>query len=188
MVGNQDSLTESGSMKIIFSFLLWVFLFAFAGENVFAQHGKLTVILLRHAEKDLSEGADNPNPELSAEGKLRAERLVKIVNKYQPDAIYSTDYIRTRATVRPLARSKRMMTQIYDPGNLKRMRDLILSGKVKRLVVVGHNNTTPGLANLIIGQEKYKKLAESEYDKIWIIKIKKNKTKTHKIKDKVIEY
>ncbi|MDQ3750623.1 MAG: histidine phosphatase family protein [Acidobacteriota bacterium] len=175
-------------MKIIFSFLLGLFLLAFADGSVFAQHRKLTAILLRHAEKDVSEGADTANPELSAAGNLRAQKLVEIINKYQPDAIYSTDYIRTRATVRPLARRRRMMTQIYDPRNLNQMHDLILSGKIKRIVVVGHSNTTPALANLLMKQDKYKNLAESEYDKIWVIKIKKNKTKPNKIKEKVITY
>ena len=175
-------------MKITVSFLLGLFLFAFAGSNLFAQHRKLTVILLRHAEKDISENADTANPELSAEGKLRAQRLIKIINKYNPDVIYSTNYTRTRATVMPLARSRRAMIFIYDPQNLNQMVDLIMSGKLKRIVVVGHSNTTPTLANLLIKQDKYKTLAESEYDKIWVIKIKKNKRKPNKIRDKVITY
>ncbi len=175
-------------MKILLSILLALFLFTLANNNLFAQHRKLTVILLRHAEKDISEGADTANPELSAEGNLRAQKLVEIINKYQPDAIYSSNYLRTRATVRPLARKRRMMTQIYDPRNLNQMHYLIVSGKIKRIVVVGHSNTTPELANLLIKQNKYKNLAESEYDKIWIIKIKRNNTKPNKIKDKIIEY
>jgi len=175
-------------MKIIVSFLLGLFLLGFAGSDIFAQHRKLTVILLRHAEKDLSD-ADDPNPGLSAEGKLRAQRLIQVIGKYEPDAIYSTNYIRTRATVAPLAQTRRMMYQFYDPRNLNQMRDLILSGKIKRIVVVGHNNTTPVLANLLVKQDKYKNLAESEYDKIWVIRIKRNKTKPNKIREeKVIVY
>ena len=81
------------------------------------------------------------------------------------------------------------MIQIYDPRNLNQMNDLILSGKIKRIVVVGHNNTTPVLANLLIKQDKYKNLDESEYDKIWVIRIKRNKTKPNKIREeKVIVY
>ncbi|MCA1623668.1 MAG: histidine phosphatase family protein [Acidobacteria bacterium] len=175
-------------MKIIVSLSLGLLLFTFAGSSVLAQHRKLTVILLRHAEKDVSEEADTANPGLSAEGKLRAQRLVKIINKYNPDAIYSTNYIRTRATVMPLARSRRAMIFIYDPRNLNQMVDLIMSGKLKRIVVVGHSNTTPELANLLIKQDKYKTLDESEYDKIWVIKIKRNKRKPNKIREKVITY
>ena len=81
-----------------------------------------------------------------------------------------------------------MMTQIYDPRNLNQMHDLIVSGKIKRIVVVGHSDTTPALANLLVKQDKYKNLAGSEYDKIWIIKIKRNKTKPNKMREKVITY
>lgn len=174
-------------MKIFVSILLGLLLFTFSSGNLFAQYKKLTVILLRHAEKDLSI-TDDPNPELSPAGKLRAQNLIKAIDKYHPDAIYSSNYIRTRSTVTPLARRKSMMIQIYDPRNLNQMKDLILSGKIKRIVVVGHNNTTPALANLLINQDKYKTLAENEYDKIWVIKIKRKKTKPNKIRDKVIEY
>ncbi len=94
-----------------------------------------------------------------------------------------------KATAAPLARRRNMMIQIYDPRNLNQMNDLILSGKIKRIVVVGHNNTTPVLANLLIKQDKYKNLDESEYDKIWVIRIKRNKTKPNKIREeKVIVY
>jgi len=175
-------------MKIFASFVLGLFLFTFAGGNVFAQYRKLTVILLRHAEKDISEDADTANPELSAGGKLRAQRLIKEIDKYKPDAIFSSQFIRTRATVMPLARSRRMMIQLYDYKNLDEIAALVMSGKMKRIVIVGHNSTTPALVNLLVGKDKYKALAESEYDKIWVVKIKKNKTKPNKIREKIIVY
>ncbi len=175
-------------MKLIFSILFALLIFVSTTDNLFAQYRKLTVILMRHAEKDISEEADTANPELSAAGKSRAEKLVALAGKYQPDAIYSTDYIRTRSTVRPLARRRRMMTQIYDPRNLSQMRDLILSGKVKRLVVVGHNNTTPALVNMLLGEDKYKMLPESEYSKIWVVKIKRNKKKPNQVKETQMTY
>jgi len=174
-------------MKILAFLFFGSFLFTLTGSDAFAQYRKLTVILLRHAEKDLTE-PDAPNPELTAAGKQRAEKLVSVVNKYQPDAIYSSDYIRTRETVRPLARKNRAMTLIYDPRNLGQMRDLILSGKYKRVVVVGHNNTTPALVNMLIDREKYEKLPETEYGKIWVVKIRKNEKKPNKTTDRVIEY
>lgn len=174
-------------MKTIIFLFCGLLFFTLFGGSAFAQHRKLTVILLRHAEKDLTD-PDAPNPELSAAGKIRAEKLVAVINKYQPDAIYSSDYIRTRSTVRPLARKNRALTVIYDPRNLNQMRDLILSGKYKRIVVVGHNNTTPALVNALINQEKYEKLPETEYTKIWIVKIKRNKNKPNKTSEKIITY
>lgn len=175
-------------MKTFVSLLFGLSLFTFAGESGFAQHKKLTVILVRHAEKDVSENADTVNPDLSAEGKLRAQKLVEIVEKYNPDAIYSTNLLRTRSTARPLASEEGRMISIYDPRNLNQFAELLTSGKLKRIVVVGHSNTTPALANLLVKQDKYKSLDESVYNKIWIIKIKRNKKKPHQVTDKIIEY
>jgi broad specificity phosphatase PhoE len=88
-------------MKIIATFLLGFFLLTFASTSSFAQHKKLTIILLRHAEKDISPSADKVNPDLTPEGKQRAQNLVKKINKYKATAIYSSDYIRTKLTVAP---------------------------------------------------------------------------------------
>ncbi len=175
-------------MKIPISILLGLFLFTFASGNVFAQYKKITVILMRHAEKDVSEEADTADPELSEAGKLRAEKLAEIAKKYKPEIIYSTNYIRTKATVAPLASDLRAMTFIYDPKNLGEMYDFIMSGKYKKIVIVGHNTTTPALANLLMKEERYKRLGENEYDKIFVVKIKKNKKKPDKIREKIITY
>lgn len=176
-------------MKITITLLTGLlFLMLASGSSAFAQHRNLTVILLRHAEKDASPNADKINPELSPDGKLRAQKLVKVTRKYKPDAVFSSDFIRTRDTSAPLAAQRRLTVQIYNHRNIQELADLIMSGKIKRLVVVGHNTTTPALVNLLIGQEKYKALGENEYDKIFVVKIKKKKSKPNKIKEKVITY
>ncbi len=172
-------------MKIIASLLFGLLLSTFAGENLYAQN--ITIILLRHAEKDVSASANKADPELTAEGERRAERLVETVKKYKPEQIFSTIFKRARATVAPLAENLnpdyRLQIQFYDYAELEELAGRLLKLKVKSVVVVGHNTTTPELANLLIKQDKYKPLDDSEYNKIWIIKIKKNK-----IEAKVIEY
>lgn len=168
-------------MKIIFSLLLAFFLFTAAGINLFAQK-TVTVILMRHAEKDTSD-PKNTDPELSAEGKLRAQKLMKKIKGYRPKVIYSSNFIRTKATVTPLAEKRKIPIEIYDHRKLEDLIPLLMNSKAKKFVVVGHNTTTPALANLLIKQNKYEALPESVYNKIWIIKIKKNK-----IIEKVIEY
>lgn len=175
-------------MKIYISLLLGLFLFA--SGNLFAQHREITVILLRHAEKNQAEEEHTLDPNLSEEGKARAEKLVGVIGGYDPDAIFSSAFKRTRGTVAPLASrgELRMMAQYYDHRNLKQIAELVLQGKYKSVVIAGHNTTTPALANLLIGQEKYKPLAESEYDKIWIIKIKRKKNKPSVVEEKVIQY
>lgn len=178
-------------MKTIF-FLLSIFLLAATGANLFAQSGKITIILLRHAEKDLSNGADKYDPNLSAEGRGRAERLVETLKKYEPDLIYSTNYKRTRATVLPLAETVnaryRIPIRIYDFDKLEAFAAELLNSNARTIVVVGHTTTTPETANLLTKQEKYKPLDETEYDKIWIVKIRRNKRKPNKIETKIIKY
>jgi 2,3-bisphosphoglycerate-dependent phosphoglycerate mutase len=174
-------------MKIFILFFLSLFLFALTTNDAFAQKKEMTIILLRHGEKDLSDDLNDPDPELSAQGLERARRLVGTIKKYKPAAIYSSNFKRTRATVTPLAEQinprYRTMIQIYDPKNLNELINRMMASGVKSIVVAGHNTTTPALANLLLKENKYKSLAETEYDKIWIIKIKKGK-----IKDAVILY
>ncbi len=185
------TLFKFDNMKIIVSLFLGLLLVTFAGENLYAQD--ITFILLRHAEKDISASANKADPELTAEGQKRAERLVGTVKKYKPQQIFSTIFKRARATVTPLAENLnpdyRLQLQFYDYAELEKLAERLLKLNVKTVVVVGHNTTTPELANLLIKQDKYKALNDSEYDKIWIIKIKRNKSKPSKIKeDKVIVY
>jgi phosphohistidine phosphatase SixA len=113
--------------------------------------------------------------------------LIGTVGKYKPQQIFSTIFKRSRDTAAPLAENLntdyRLQTQFYDYAELKNLAERLLKLNAKTVVVVGHSNTTPELANLLIKQDKYKALDDSEYGKVWIIKIKKNK-----VEDTVIDY
>lgn len=127
-----------------------------------------TIILVRHAEKvDASQ-----DPELSAEGKQRAERLAKIIKKYKPGAVYSTDFKRTRDTVAPIAARQKLEIQKYDARKPAELIDAIMKSKTKRFLISGHSNTIPGLANLLGKKELFKNLDDAEYGAIWIVRIK----------------
>ncbi|MBX7170707.1 MAG: histidine phosphatase family protein [Pyrinomonadaceae bacterium] len=166
-------------MKVILFSLL---LFAFANIN-FAQDK--IFILMRHAEKDVSPTADKANPNLTEAGKKRAEKLLEVVKKYRPDEIFSTNFIRTRDTVTPSAINLydkyRLQIQIYDHTELDELAKNLLASKSKTFVIVGHNTTTPMLANILAKEDKFNALDESEYDKIFIIKIKKKQITSEKI-------
>ena len=139
-----------------------------------------TIIIVRHAEKADS----SQDPELSAEGKRRAERLAKIIKKYKPGAIYSTNFKRTRDTAYPLAARRKLQVQTYDPGQHAELIDSIMKSKTKRFLVVGHSNTVPGLANLLGKKELFKNLVDTEYGAIWIVRIKDGQVR----KTEVIPY
>ncbi len=140
------------------------------GSAAIAQ--KKTIILVRHAEKDISETADKNDPMLTTAGVQRSQRLVEIVKRYKPGAVYSTNLKRTQTTVEPIARHRKLEIKIYDPRKQNELIDEIMRSKTKRFVVSGHSNTIPGLANALGKKELFKNLDESEYGAIWIIRIK----------------
>ena len=140
-----------------------------------------TIILVRHAEK---ADATSQDPELSAEGKQRAERLVKVAGKYKPGAFYTTNYKRTRQTITPLATKRGKQIENYDARNPNALVDSIMKSKYKRHIIAGHSNTIPGLANLIAKKDVFKNLDDSEYGVFWVIRIKDGKVR----KTEVIPY
>ena len=176
-------------MKILISLLSGLLLFAFAGGNAFAQRQDLTIILLRHAEKDEAQEERTLDPGLSDEGKERAEHLADVLEKYKPDAVFSSQFRRTFYTAAPYANGRRrMMVRFYDHKHLDEIARIAREGNLKTIVVVGHNTTTPQLANMLIGKEKYNFFAEKEYDKMIVIKISRQKNKPDEISDEIISY
>ena len=131
-----------------------------------------SLYLVRHAEKELS--ADNPkDPPLTECGEQRAESLAAFLSSVDLEAIYSSDYLRTRNTAEPAARQKELELQIYDPKKLDDFSELLLKRKQDALIV-GHSNSTPALAGLLLGQ-KLESMDESIHDRIYQIIIYKDK-------------
>jgi hypothetical protein len=96
--------------RLLLLFLLLISAFSVAGYS----QNKI-IVLVRHAEK-MDASAD---PELSDAGKARAQSLIKKAGKYRPKEIYSTDFKRTRDTVKPIADKRHVQIQIYDPRDQK---------------------------------------------------------------------
>lgn len=159
-------------MKTLICLSFLVFASLAVSSEVNAQTRSVTILLVRHAEK---ADATSQDPELSAEGKQRAERLVKTIGKFRPGAFYSTNFKRTRDTLAPLAAKRKKEIQTYDPRKPQELIELIMKSTTKRFVVSGHSNTIPGLANAISKKELFKNLDDSEYSVIWLIKLKDGK-------------
>lgn len=127
-----------------------------------------TFILVRHAEK----GTDDPrDPSLNEEGKLRAKKLHHMLSSAEVAAIYSSPYKRTRETVVPLASQLGLEIQEYNPSKNSFADDIVKNYKGKTVLVSGHSNTVPGLANYLLGEKKFEQLDESEYSKIFIVTV-----------------
>ncbi|TAJ52135.1 MAG: histidine phosphatase family protein [Chitinophagaceae bacterium] len=145
-----------------------------------------TYIILRHAEKDTTAAGSTmmkADPPLTQQGRERAEKLLFVLAAYSPDAIYSTNYTRTKSTVTPLAKKFNKEIQVYEPKDLVSFSEKLLQEKGKTIIVAGHSNTTPQLVNLLIKEKKYANLNESVYNQLWIVTVRDGKGEA-----RVVEY
>ena len=110
-----------------------------------------TIYLVRHAEKDLTSDSGG-DPPLTECGEQRAEHLSSFLSHVPLDAIYSTNYARTKNTAMPTARSKELEVQEYAPQDLGSLAELLMDRKQDALVV-GHSNTTGVLAGMLVGED-----------------------------------
>ena len=152
-------------------FLLTVFVYALF--SACTSDETTTYYLIRHAEKDRTN-TTNKNPNLNSDGVIRAEKWAKNFENIKLDAVYSTDYNRTQQTAAPTAKSKDLIVQSY---NSSKMYDSIFkkNTKGKTILVVGHSNTTPVFANAILGQKKYKNMADNDNASLYIVTVVNDK-------------
>ncbi len=132
-----------------------------------ADDSQQIIYLVRHAEKQKGGG----DPELTSDGTARAERLAKILADVPLDMIYSSKYNRTRATAGPTAEAKGLSITNYNPRKLEELRELLFdpASAKKYTLVVGHSNSTPNLINLLLGEERFAHIPETDYDNFFIV-------------------
>jgi len=123
------------------------------------------IVLVRHAEKV----DDSRDPELSEAGRIRTRRLAELLADSGVEAVYSTDFIRTRETARPLAESLGLAVELYDPSDLEGFAAKLEAGP-SRALVVGHSNTTGELVSLL-GGEAGSSIEDDEYDRLYVVTI-----------------
>ena len=154
-------------MKSLFRIflVLFVLISAMFVTEAKAQDDITTLILVRHAEKV----DDSRDPELSEAGKRRAEKLAELLSSQSIDAIYSTDYIRTRDTCAPISTQKNVSVKLYDPRNMEQLDAMASENRGKTVLVCGHSNSTPRLANHFLKAQKFEDFDESDYGNILIV-------------------
>lgn len=132
-----------------------------------------TIYLVRHAEKELT----SKNPPLTKCGEQRAVSLSNFFEKVNLNAVYSTDYTRTKSTAKPTAKEKNKELKLYNPRELNDFAKLLIERKEDALVV-GHSNTTGILAGLLI-DKKIEAFDESIYNRIYQVVIHKETGRLH---------
>ena len=123
--------------------------------------------VVRHAEK-----VDNSSdPPLSPAGSRRALALRDLLRNKHIDSIFSTDFIRTKKTVEPLAADIKKSIHLYTGsvddaiGELQKIRG-------KNVLIAGHSNTVPQLVQGLSGRS-VSAIADNDFDNLYIIRVRR---------------
>ena len=146
---------------------LVLFLTFFVISSYAQETTKSTYYLIRHAEKDRTD-KKNKNPHLTKEGKQRANKWMKVFSSLGIDEIYSTDYNRTRGTIKKLANTNGIGIKTYHPFKID-MEAFRKETIGKIVVIVGHSNTTAAFANKLIGSEVYPEIKDDNNANLYIV-------------------
>lgn len=134
--------------------------------------------VVRHAEKETATmSSDVP---LSAEGKQRAEALKEVLLHKNIQSIYSTNYIRTKATAQPLAEAENITIQTYDPADTGFV-SRIKNTHTGNVLIVGHSNTVDDIVNQFMGAKIIAgDLPDTQYGDLFVVKKKGKKYRFEK--------
>ncbi|MCC7200919.1 MAG: histidine phosphatase family protein [Gammaproteobacteria bacterium] len=125
-----------------------------------------TVIVTRHAEK-LVDGSKDPP--LSPEGQARAGRLATQLGAAGIDAIFVTEFRRTRETGEPLARKLGLQVQVVKAGGDDELaRRILREHRGGHVLVIGHSNTVPALVSRLGGVEP-PVLDDTSYGDVFVV-------------------
>lgn len=152
-----------------FIILILSILFSSTPAEFQQKEPETTYYLIRHAEKDRSNSSDR-DPQLTEKGKERAANWANILKEIDLDAVYSTPYARTMQTAQPTATKNNVRIQNYDSKNLY-SKEFQEATKGKKVLVVGHSNTTPQFVNAILQHSKYDDIDDDENGALYIVKI-----------------
>jgi broad specificity phosphatase PhoE len=129
------------------------------------------VIVVRHAEKSAAPGQDPP---LSEAGEARAKALAASLKDAGVDAIYTTEYLRTRKTAEPLAKA------IGKESALLRDDTIATLGERHRnqvVLIVAHSGVVKSVSTYvdqITGRKNRIDLGENDIDQMFILIPKKD--------------
>lgn len=141
---------------------------------VWGTTGSTTVIVVRHAEKDVN--LSPADPPLNAQGEARAALLARMFGDGKAlghlDAIYVSPALRNRLTAAPLAARLGISETVApadDPRSLAR-RALREHGGGK-VLIVGHADTVPQIVAALSANRKIPEIGAEEYGTMYIVAV-----------------
>lgn len=128
----------------------------------------VTVYLVRHAEK---QSGSNPDPDLTAEGRARADALADLLAGRGIDEVVASQFLRTQQTVQPLAERLGLTVEVVDAAEGEVLAERLRSAPGgRRVVVAGHSNTVPALIGLL-GVEETVEIPDDRYGDLFVVRI-----------------
>lgn len=138
------------------------------------------IYLFRHSEKSSGE-----NPSLTEQGEKRAQSLISLLEKYNKVQLFSSNYKRTLQTIAPLEKYFKTKTEVYNASDLIALQNTLLDldGVV---IVIGHSNTTPKLAELLSG-DNVEPMHETDFTRYFLLN-KNNETHKYDVSDLTMNF
>lgn len=119
------------------------------------------IYVVRHGEKTANDG----DPDLSAQGRIRATNIATILKKTGIVQIFTSKTARTRQTAAPTAALLGVPVKEYDARQPEKMVEALKAAGGNALVV-GHSNTVGKLVTLL-GGEPGAAVGDDEYDRLY---------------------
>ena len=128
-----------------------------------------TYYFIRHAEKDLSV---EDNPQLTFEGIKRSNYWGEYFKDKGLNSFYTTKFTRNYQTLIPILHYYKGEPNVYEPKvDSLFSKDFWDNTEGKKVVVVGHNNTTPNFVNEILRKKKYDVIEDGVYGNLYQVEI-----------------
>ena len=80
-----------------------------------------------------------------------------------------------------MAAYRHKQIQTYDAAKPAELVDRMMKSNTEHYMIVGHSNTIPKLANLLLKKEVFQNLQDPEYGVIWVVRIRKGVVKEVKV-------
>lgn len=141
--------------------------------------GPTTVIVIRHAEKDVGD-----DPSLTEKGHKRAKELVHVLGQAGIKAIYAAKLKRTQQTAQPLLARLKLATLLDTPLSAEALaKEVRTQYAGQTVLIVGQAPTIPGMLLAFgVGAEEGR-ITSISYDNMFIIQVPaKGKAKLLKLK------
>ena len=133
-----------------------------------------TVVLVRHAEKQIGTISDAP---LSPQGEIRATRLAQMFGDAEAfgrvQQIYVTDTRRTQQTAAGLAQRLGLTPVIVEArtSNADLARRVLRENRGGLAIVVGHSNTVPQLVAQLANRDSVPAIGDEEFDTMYVVTV-----------------